>query len=145
MTEEKLTKNMEDYLEAIYILQRKHGVATITGLSEFLNVRKPSVNSALHFLSEKGLVNYQKYQKVTVTEYGDMYAKKIYHRHITLKNFLMEILNVEESKAEENACRMEHVIDEDIFTKVSNFLEFVIKSNISCVDIKKFKIECDED
>ena len=144
MTDEKLTKNMEDYLEAIYILQKKNGSATITGLSAFLSVRKPSVNSALHFLAERGFVNYQRYQKVTLTENGHEYARNVYNRHVTLKNFLIEILNVEESQAEENACRMEHVIDEDIFTKFSEFLEFVLKSNISCVDIKKFKIECKE-
>lgn len=145
MEYEKVTKNMEDYLEAIYILQKKNGEATITGLSEFLNVKKPSVNSALHFLSEKGLVNYEKYKKVTVTETGGLYAGKIYQRHITLKNFLMKILNVDGSKAEENACRMEHVIDEDIFIKISDFLEFVLKSDATCVNMDKFKIKCDED
>jgi DtxR family Mn-dependent transcriptional regulator len=143
--DDKLTKNMEDYLEAILILEKNNKVARATDISDMLSVKKPSVTSALKFLSEKGYVNYNRYKEVTLTKEGLDYAKKVYQRHLEIKEFLIKVLNVTEEKAEENACRMEHVIDEDIFNKLSSFLNFVTKSDTTCVNIDKFKLECDED
>ncbi|MCB4205001.1 metal-dependent transcriptional regulator [Deferribacterales bacterium Es71-Z0220] len=142
--DDKLTKNMEDYLEAILILESKHEVARSTDISEMLNVKKPSVTSALKYLAEKGYVNYNRYKGITLTKEGLEYAKQIYHRHKRIKEFLIKILNVEEKEAEENACRIEHVIDEDIFHKLSCFLDFILESDTKCVNIDKFKSKCDE-
>jgi DtxR family Mn-dependent transcriptional regulator len=72
------------------------------------------------------------------------YAKEIYHRHQKIKEFLVKILNVDDAEAEENACRIEHVIDEHIFKKLSCFLDFILDSDTKCVNIDKFKSECDE-
>jgi len=142
--DEKLTKNMEDYLEAILILENKNKVARATDISEMLNVKKPSVTSALKFLAEKGYVNYNRYKGITLTEDGSIYAKQIYNRHQKIKEFLIKILNVKDDKAEENACRIEHVIDEDIFHKLSCFLDFILESNTKCVNIDEFKSKCDD-
>jgi len=143
--DDKLTKNMEDYLEAILILEKSNKVARSTDISDMLNVKKPSVTSALKYLSEKGYVNYNRYREVTLTEEGLAYAKKVYQRHEKIKEFLIKVLNVSEEEAEKNACRMEHVIDEDVFNKLSSFLNFVINSDTTCVNIEKFKLKCDED
>lgn len=142
--DDKLTKNMEDYLEAILILEKKYKVARSTDISEMLKVKKPSVTNALKFLSENGYVNYNKYKGITLTEKGIMYAKNIYNRHQKIKEFLIKILNIEEGEAEENACRIEHVINEHIFNKLSCFLNFILESDSKCVNIEKFKAKCDE-
>ncbi|MBZ4644309.1 MAG: DtxR family transcriptional regulator, Mn-dependent transcriptional regulator [Deferribacteres bacterium] len=142
--DDKLTKNMEDYLEAILILEKKNRVARATDISEMLSVKKPSVTNALKFLSDKGYVNYNRYRGITLTKDGMKYAKEIYHRHQKIKEFLVKILNVDDAEAEENACRIEHVIDEHIFKKLSCFLDFILDSDTKCVNIDKFKSECDE-
>ncbi len=145
MSDEKLSFNMEDYLETILLLQKEYPVARAKNIAERLNVKKSSVTNALKLLSEKDLINYDKYSYITLTEKGKKYAEEIYKTHSILKSFLIDILKVEEDVAEENACRMEHVIDKDIIKKFSEFLDFVLKSNLKCIDLEKFQKECETD
>ncbi|MFW6457741.1 MAG: DtxR family transcriptional regulator, partial [Planctomycetota bacterium] len=81
--------------------------------------------TALRTLSEKGLVHYRPYQAVTLTEEGREVADRIEGRHQAISAFLDEILLVEEDVAEENACRMEHVLDRKVIRHLSLFAQFV--------------------
>ena len=139
MEESKLSMNMEDYLETILLLQREYPVARAKDIADRLNVKKSSVTNALKHLSDKEFINYDRYSYITLTEKGMQYAEELYQRHMVLKNFLKEVLNVDDEKAEENACRMEHVIDKDVIHKFSSFLNYVIKSDTSCINLEKFK------
>ncbi|BAI80752.1 transcriptional regulator, MntR family [Deferribacter desulfuricans SSM1] len=136
--DEKLSKNMEDYLEAIYIILKENPVARVKEIADRLGVKKSSVTNALKQLSEKNLINYDRYSHITLTDEGRKYAKEIYHKHTTMTKFLVEILCVDKKRAEENACRMEHVIDKDIFEKFERFLSFFTEHDIECLNIKEF-------
>jgi DtxR family Mn-dependent transcriptional regulator len=142
MDEKKLSMNMEDYLETILLLQRENPVARAKDIAEKLDVKKSSVTNALKLLSDKKYINYDKYSYITLTEKGKIYAEELYGRHTVLKNFLIEVLNIDEETAEENACRMEHIIDRGVIEKFSCFLDFLLKSDSSCVNISNFKKEC---
>ncbi|MGA1847110.1 metal-dependent transcriptional regulator [Deferribacter abyssi] len=138
---EKLSRNMEDYLEAIYILLKESSVARVKDIAEKLGVKKSSVTNALKLLSEKGLINYDKYSCITLTGEGVKYAEEIFHKHTIITQFLVEVLSVDKKRAEENACRIEHVIDKDIFDKFERFLSFFLKGDKNCLDINKFFIQ----
>jgi len=144
MSAAELSTSMEDYLEAIYILQNENKSARSTDIAEKLNVKKSSVTNALQLLSEKGFINYDKYSEVTLTDKGLKYAADIYKKHKTIKRFFANILDVDEVVAEDNACRIEHVIDKEVFDKLACFLEFIISSDITSVNIEKFKKECNK-
>jgi len=62
-----LTASLDDYLYAIYKLSSKEGTR-VTDISNFLNVKKSSTNSALNILKEQELVNYEKYKTITLTK-----------------------------------------------------------------------------
>jgi DtxR family Mn-dependent transcriptional regulator len=145
MDKKRLTMNMEDYLETILLLQEKGLVARAKDIADKLDVKKASVTSALKRLSDKELINYERYSHITLTEKGKKYAEELYERHLILKKFLIEVLNVKEEIAEENACRMEHIIDEDVIQKFSCFSDFLLKSDKTCVNISKFKEECGQE
>ena len=75
---EKLAPRLEDYLETIYLLEKKNGVARVKEIAKERNVKMPTVTEVLKRLSEKGYINYEKYGFATTTEKGKEYAEKIY-------------------------------------------------------------------
>lgn len=121
----QLTSNMEDYLEIIGQLKKLKGVARVKDIGEMMNVKNSSVNSALKNLSEKGLVDHEHYGYIELTQKGKKLAAAVQARHDLLTRFLVEILQVDEKIATEDACKMEHVISAETFTRLNKFLEFV--------------------
>jgi len=122
----KQTASMEDYLEAIVILAEEDKPVSVTEIAKALGVTKPSVTSALAKLSEAGLVRHEKYGKVVLTSEGGRLAQNVYQRHRTLHQFLVEILKVDSTVAEEDACRMEHSLSATSLNRLAKFLEFVL-------------------
>lgn len=122
---DELTSNMEDYLEAIYVLDGEDSPVRVKAISDKLGVKKSSVNNAVKVLSGKGLVRHEKYGTVMLTAPGEKLSRKIKRRHDMLVRFLSEILGVDEVSAAEDACKVEHVISPDTSEKLTKFLEFV--------------------
>lgn len=120
------TPSMEDYLEAIVLLSEGSKAVKVTEISNALGVKKPSVTSALARLAESGLVTHKRYGSVELTPEGERIARDVYWRHETLRHFLVNILNVELAVAEEDACRMEHVLSRISLSKLAKFIEFVL-------------------
>ena len=121
----KLTPSQEDYLETIYIESLKNGCAKVTDIAKLLDVKKASVTGALSCLSEKGLINYAPYAPITLTENGETEAKKILQRHEVMSLFLKKILYLSEEEAVLNACRMEHIMTEEMFERIKTFSCFI--------------------
>jgi len=120
------TASMEDYLEAIVLLSQGDEGVTVTKISNFLCVKKPSVTCALIKLSEIGLVTHKKYGHVELTPEGLKIAQDVYHRHKTLCHLLVDILGVDTKVAEDDACRMEHFLSPSSLERLAKFIEFVL-------------------
>ena len=121
MQNKKITASLEDYLEAIYeIIEEKKGVRVVD-IANKLNVRKSSVTEALKTLKNKGLVNYGRYDVISLTIEGENTAKNISNKHKFLYKFLKNNLGVSEDEASETACKMEHVISDNVLKKLENF------------------------
>lgn len=125
MKNNKLSAALEDYLEAIRILCDKKGFARVKDISNMINVEMPSVTSALKRLRKKGLINYKRYGYIKLTSEGNIVSEKIYDRHKKLKEFLKKVLNINSKTAEEEACKVEHIIKPDTFKRVKSFLNFL--------------------
>jgi DtxR family Mn-dependent transcriptional regulator len=117
---------MEDYLEAIMLLDRQNEGASVTTISRFLEVKKPSVTAALSKLSENGLVEHQKYGSIGLTARGRRTARDVYHRHTTLLHFLTGVLGVDARIAEEDACKLEHSLSPASVAKLTDFVASAI-------------------
>jgi DtxR family Mn-dependent transcriptional regulator len=75
-------------------------------------------------LKEKGYINYEKYRGVTLTKKGEEIAQKTKKRHDTLREFLL-ILGIPEDIANEDACRIEHVVNVETMKRLTKFVDFV--------------------
>lgn len=123
----KLSASLEDYLEAIYLCSQAHGEARSKEIMERLGVSGPSVTEALRLLSEKGLVNYTRYEAITLTEQGTILARDVLYRHETLRDFFIEVLGVDHQTADEGACRMEHAVSPNIIERMVNYTHYLRK------------------
>lgn len=92
-----LTASMEDYLEMIYRTCGEEGYARVNRLAERLNVRPSSTTKVIKKLKELGLVNYQKYGVIKLTEKGKALGSFLLKRHEVIEEFL-KILGVEETR-----------------------------------------------
>ncbi len=126
--EHPLSQSLEDYLEAILILERRYKVARVKQIADMLQVRMPSVTNAVKLLREKDLVHYQKNSFISLTDEGKRIADQVSTRHTTIKKFLADVLHFTKEDAEETACRVEHVIDGDFIQRLKLLTKFFEKN-----------------
>jgi len=122
---DKLTKNVEDYLEAILLIGKEKKAVRIKDISHRLQVKMPSVVAMMKSLSERDLVKHEHYGYIELTPKGLRKAEDVYKRHRALFKFLHDFLGVEEKKAAEDACGMEHYISKESLNRLLKFIEFV--------------------
>lgn len=120
--EGELTQALEMYVKIIYELEKEFGDAAPSVIAKKLDVKAPSVTSALQKLDSLGMAEYQKYQHVKLTEKGREVAKMLDHRHRTIRDFLL-FLGVEEEIALSDACEIEHVIHRETIQKLARFMK----------------------
>ncbi len=116
---------LESYLEAIAVLQEEHGAAGTAMLADKMQCKRSSVTSALRRLSEHGLINYQPYKPVTLTEKGRANIKKLDKYHAAIKKFLLNVLAFEEEYAEQEACKLEHQMLPETIERLSLYNDFL--------------------
>ncbi|MBI9108271.1 MAG: metal-dependent transcriptional regulator [Spirochaetales bacterium] len=120
-----LSPSLEDYIEAILILETRHRVARVRDIAAHLDVQMPSVTGAVKNLREKGLVNYEKNSFISLTDEGKAAAEEIFNKHSVMVEFLEAVLLIPHEKAVEQACSIEHVIDTETAGRVRNCSEYI--------------------
>lgn len=137
----KLSAKLEDYLEAIKMLCNKKGFARVKEISKMLNVEMPSVTSALKRLKDRELILYEKYGYIELTPDGNIMAGNIYNRHMKIKEFFEKLLDIDSKTAEEEACKIEHIIRPDTFKRMISFINFLNEyPEISNSILESFKL-----
>lgn len=116
---------MEDYLEAILTLVLRNRVARVRDIAKELRVGMPSVTAALKTLAGRKLVNYDPYQFVTLTDQGQELAQQVSRRHSDIRDFLVNVLGLDEQAAQANACRIEHAADESVLQRMRLLADFM--------------------
>lgn len=117
----KLQESGEMYLETILILKNRFGYVRSIDIARELDVSKPSVSRAISLLRENGYVTFDPNGMILLTEKGQAIAEKIYERHNALSKCLV-LLGVSEETAAADACRIEHVISEETFDRIKDFI-----------------------
>lgn len=90
-----------------------------------LNVKMPSVNSALKTLKENELIVHESYGHVELTKKGLEYAQEIYRRHKLISHFFQEVLGVSYAIADDDACRVEHVLSGETIESLAGFMQAI--------------------
>jgi DtxR family transcriptional regulator, Mn-dependent transcriptional regulator len=115
------SESLEDYLEAIYLLGGQN--VRSVDLANHLGVSKASVNHAIHQLSMNELVEKAPYGDIHLTSQGMDFSVRILRKHQVIKQFLTDILGVDDSTAELEACGIEHNISDDTLNRLISLIE----------------------
>lgn len=107
----------ENYLEAILMLKEKNGYVRAIDIAHELGFSKPSVSRAMSILKKEGHIETDGLNQILLTESGKEIAETIYERHRVITSFLTS-LGVNKETAQEDACRIEHVISPESFDKI---------------------------
>jgi DtxR family Mn-dependent transcriptional regulator len=108
------TESIENYLKAIYEIQKEKGKVSTNALSEKLGVAPASVTSMIKKLSEKKLLTHKRYQGVKLTQSGQKIALEVIRHHRLIELYLAEALGVPWDQVHEEAEKWEHVLSEDL-------------------------------
>lgn len=121
---EKLSASLEDYLEIIYNKIKSNEAIRAVDIARELRVSRASVTEALNKLAAKGLINYGRYQTITITDMGGKIAQEVVNRHSSLSSFFSDVLGACASVADEDACRIEHIISAELLDRIEAFGRF---------------------
>ena len=113
-------ESAEDYLERILMLSRSQGTVRSVDIARELDVTKPSVSHAMKMLRERGYINMDAQNLITLTPEGLEVAERMLERHMTLARFLMQ-LGVSEDVAYQDACKMEHDLSDESFRAICKY------------------------
>lgn len=118
----KYNESEEMYLETVLLLQNKNGYARCVDISTELGYSKASVSRAMKCLLSKDYITIGKHNEIRLTDSGLAQAKKVYETHHVIMDLLMRI-GADEKLAEENACRIEHVVSDEMLEIIANYLK----------------------
>jgi DtxR family transcriptional regulator, Mn-dependent transcriptional regulator len=147
VSDHQISSKAEDYLRTIYEIVNKKGFVRIKDIARDLEVKPPTVVEMMKKLDAKGLVVYEKYGGITLTDRGTAIAELVENRHETFKNFL-EILLVPEDMALKDAHILEHELHSKTILQFSRFVDFITKYSERPMFIKRwldeFKNYCEQ-
>ena len=109
----KYNQSEQDYLETLLTLSKQQDIVHRIDVAKRMNVSQAAVNKAVKLLCEKEYV-YEDGKHLYLTESGKIYAEAVFERHCIIREFLLQN-GVSAAVAEDDACRMEHLISDETF------------------------------
>ena len=124
MTANEVTAAIEEYLECIYKLQDKSGVARTSEIVKSLNVAPGTVTNTVEWLERQDMVTHKPYKGVKLTQKGRKIALQVIRKHRLSERLLVDILHMRRDKAHEAACKLEHSITDDMIKPLEEALKY---------------------
>lgn len=112
----------EMYLETIYLLKKKNPNVHAIDIAAELEYSRPSVSRAVGLLKEKGYITVTASGEIYFTDSGRNKAEAVYERHLVITDLFIK-MGADAKTAEDNACRIEHVISSEMFEILRSFSE----------------------
>lgn len=114
-----ITGPMEDYLKAIYDLERGGMAVATTALAAQLEVAPPSVTGMVRRLADQGLLTHEPYHGVRLTPRGRLLALRTLRRHRVIEAYLAEALGYSWDEVHDEAERLEHAASDDLIDRMA--------------------------
>lgn len=136
-----ISSSLEEYLKTMYVLKTQDGEIRVTDIAQKMKCTKPSVNKAIKNLKENGLVNYEAYGDIELTQEGEELSKKILEAYDIVYIFLTEVLEMDKSMAEQEALKIKSVVNDNTLNKLTKYVHKILGfHNLDCdYDINKEK------
>jgi DtxR family Mn-dependent transcriptional regulator len=119
-----VSPSLEQYIEAIAYLLTREKVCSVSDIAEQVQVSRPAASRAVRELGEQDLVDHRSYGYVDLTPKGQSIADRLTARHEVLYDFLREVLLFDDEWADQEACRLEHQVDDLLVDRISELISF---------------------
>ena len=118
----QLLESGEMYLETIYILSKNQNYVRSIDIANYTGYSKPSISRAVNLLKDNGYIKINDDGHITLEQSGLDVATRIFERHTLLTKLLCSI-GVSDETASADACKIEHVISNETFNKLKEYIE----------------------
>jgi DtxR family Mn-dependent transcriptional regulator len=137
--------SLEQYVEAIADLLTRDKVCSVSEIAEQVQVSRPAASRAVRELKEKKLVIHRTYGYVDLTPQGQTLADRLTARHETLYAFFTHVLGIEEDWADQEACRLEHHVDDRLTNKLAALQSFLAEKEELRNELRNHLDQCNDD
>ena len=118
--EKTLSPALENYLEIIFLEEARDGAARASS-----KVSRSTVTSTLKTLKAMGLVEYEPYSLIHLTQKGRVIGRDITHRHVIFREFFEQVLQLDHEEADAVACELEHVVPPQVIRRLGQFVLYM--------------------
>ena len=134
-----ITKASEEYLKTMYVIQIQNKEIRVTDIANQMNISKASVNKAINNLKENGLVYYETYGKIELTEKGTDLAKKILEAYDISYIFFKDVIGLDEEASKREAEKLKLTMEDNTINNLAKYVHKVLNlSDLNCdYDISK--------
>lgn len=115
-------ESREMYLEVILKLEKRNGIVRSVDIAKELGYSKPSVSRAMRVLKDAGFITHSPYEDIALTDEGRAKAERVYKSHQLITDFFIKALKMDKDAAEQDACRIEHVISDEAIDAIEKYL-----------------------
>lgn len=128
-----ISKSLEEYLKTMYLLKKQNDKIRVTDIAEKMNCTKASVNKAIYNLKDEGMLNYESYGTIELTEEGENLAKKILEAYDIVYLFLKDVLELNEEDAKSEAEKIKLATTDNTINKLARYVHKELGlSNLNC-------------
>ena len=140
-----VSKALEEYIKTMYVLEKQEKEIRVTDIAKKMNCSKASVTKTLNTLKEKELIKYEAYGKIELSKEAIEIAQKVLEAYDIIFVFFNEVLNLEKTKAKEEAEKVKSVISDEALNELAKYVHNTLGlTNLNCnYDINQGKCrEC---
>ncbi len=113
------TAPVEDYLKAIYEIERRGGAAATNDIAQQLSIAPASVSGMVRRLADQGLLEHERYRGVRLTEAGRRVALRTLRRHRVIEAYLAQALDYPWDRVHDEAERLEHAASDELIDRMA--------------------------
>lgn len=113
----------QEYVKVIFSLERENRVARVSDIAERRGVTKSSVSSLMQQLQKKELIDRKQYGHITLTRTGRRLGSTLVRRFEIIRTFLVDVMGVSVAVAEDDACRLEHVMSTETWNSLRHLVD----------------------
>ena len=116
-----LSPSLQHYIELIHREEGQHGLAHASVIADNAGVSRATVTSTLKALRSMGLIEYEAYSPIRLTDEGRRIGRDLMHRHIICREFFQNILQFDEAQASAVASELEHLVPRHVIRRLGQF------------------------
>jgi DtxR family Mn-dependent transcriptional regulator len=144
--EVELTHSSIHHLMAMHFLFVKNGYIRGVDIAGYLNISRSSVSITMKKLIAKGYVYEDENKFFHFSDKGKILIESVLNKRKIIQIFFNNVLKLDDAKAEEEACKIEHLLSKETGEKLLTFVGYYLSDSNNAEnfrkELEKFTLNC---